>query len=85
MKNYDSTKRGTRVTDLIQIEKIQNVPIAMFVGAQDTLATVADSEWTLETIGKAVFHYQVISGGHSSFLVGKDMSYFTSDVMKIIS
>ncbi len=45
------------MTDLIPLEKIKNVPIAIFVGDNDTLATVADAEWTRDTVGDAVTHF----------------------------
>jgi hypothetical protein len=56
----------------------------MFVGDVDTLADSEDAEWTRDTIGDAVVHYQTIHGGHATFIVGKDMSWFTNDVMNII-
>lgn len=46
-----------RKTDLIPIENITEVPLAMFVGSVDTLADTEDAEWTRDTIGDAVVHY----------------------------
>lgn len=75
-----------RNTDLIPIDQINTqVPIAMFVGKDDTLATPTDAEWTRDQIGDAVIHYSLIEGGHLSFMVGKDMSYFTTDVMNLLA
>lgn len=56
----------------------------MFVGLEDILADPTDAKWTADTIGADVFHYQEINGGHLTFLIGKDMSYFTDDVMDIL-
>jgi hypothetical protein len=53
----------------------------MFVGDVDTLADPYDAEWTRNIIGDAVKHYKTIHGGHATFLVGKDMTWFTNDVM----
>jgi len=53
----------------------------MYVGKADILADAVDAEWTREQIGDAVFHYQLIEGGHLSFMVGKDMSWFSDTVM----
>lgn len=49
----------------------------MFIGRHDVLATVEDAVWARDQIGSDVFHFQVINGGHLSFCIGKDMSYFT--------
>ena len=56
----------------------------MFVGKHDILATVKDAAWARDQIGSDVFLFQVVDGGHFSFLFGKDMSYFTEDAMSII-
>ena len=71
-------------TDLIPIENI-DVPVAMFVGQADKLADVTDAQWIREQLGDHVVHYQEIVGGHISFLIGKDMSYFTNDVINLLS
>ena len=49
----------------------------MFVGKDDTIADSIDAQWTKDQIGEPVIHYQLIEGGHFTFLIGKDMSYFT--------
>lgn len=46
-----------RITDLIPIETISHVPIAMFVGNEDMLADQTDAEWARDTIGSPVVHY----------------------------
>ena len=56
----------------------------MFVGDVDTLADATDASWTRDQIGSPVFHYQTVNAGHLTFIVGKDMSYFTTDVMNIL-
>ena len=73
-----------RTTDLIPIETITKVPIAMFAAYDDTIADPIDAKWTKDTIGAAVIHYQMIEGGHLTFLIGKDMSYYTQDVMGLL-
>ncbi len=55
----------------------------MFVGDSDILADEQDSLWTSDQIS-SVFHYQKIKGGHETFIVGKDMKWFTEDVMNIL-
>ena len=55
----------------------------MFVGLNDSLATKTDAEWTRDKIGSAVIHFESIPGGHLSFMVGRDMTYFDT-VMKLL-
>ena len=69
---------------LIPLNNIRDVPVAMFVGESDLLANPKDAEWTKEQIGEAVIYYQQMAGGHLSFLVGKDMTYFKTNVMNLI-
>jgi len=55
----------------------------MFQALGDKLADQTDVDWTRNTIGDAVVHYSEINGGHLTFMIGKDMSYF-NDVMNVI-
>jgi len=71
-------------TDLIPIDTISKVPVAMFQGKADKLADPEDAEWARDTIGADVFHYQEIEGGHMTFFIAKDMTWFTQDVMSIL-
>ena len=62
------------------------VPIAMFVGTKDNLGDTQDARWARDTIksaGNAIKFYQEIKGGHASFMVGKDMSYFENVIQLI--
>lgn len=70
------------IVDLTTIETV--VPIAMFVGADDELASPIDARWTRDQLGDAVVHYQEQPGGHISFNIGKDMTYWTETAMGII-
>ena len=56
----------------------------MFMGRHDILGTIEDATWTKDQIGSDVFHFQKINGSHASFCIGKDMTYFTEDVMGIL-
>ena len=69
----------------IPLHKIKDVPIAIFAGKNDEIADTIDTKWTKDQIGDAVVHYQIINGGHISFLVGKDMKYFTKNVMSLLA
>ena len=57
----------------------------MFVGDSDSLGDAVDAEYLKEALGDSVAHYQLIHGGHLTFLAGKDMSYWTTDVMGLLS
>lgn len=74
-----------RITEEIDLSAIQSVPVAVFVGKYDIVATPTDGQWTVDQIGDAVVHYQEINGGHLTFVVGKDVSWFTEDVMGILN
>jgi len=73
-----------RTTDLIPLENISTVPVAMFTGLEDILADLTDSRWTRDRIGDNVVHYEEIAAGHLTFLIGKDMTYFTENVMDLL-
>lgn len=64
---------------LVNLNNIKgDVPVAMFVGTVDDLGDPTDSRWARDTInsgGNALVHYEEIRAGHSSFMIGKDMSY----------
>ena len=51
----------------------------MFVGTADDLGDTIDAEWAKDTInsgGNALVLYKEFPAGHSSFLIGKNMTYF---------
>ena len=56
----------------------------MFTGTSDLCADLTDARWTRDMIGDSIVHYEEIDAGHLSFLVGKDMTYFTEDVMGLL-
>jgi hypothetical protein len=86
--NYDFGKSGNKArygTDTapeINLQAISKVPIAMFVGTSDELATVEDNRWAKPQL-KTLVHYKEYPLGHLSFMVAKDMSYF-NDVLTLI-
>ena len=73
-----------RTTDLIPLENITGVPVAMFTGTEDILADLTDSRWTRDTIGDNIVHYEEVDAGHLTFMVGKDMTYFSESVMDLL-
>ncbi len=73
-----------RTTDLIPLENITEVPVAIFTGIEDILADLTDARWTRDRIGDNVVHYEEIHAGHLTFMVGKDMTYFSEGVMDLL-
>lgn len=73
-----------RHTDLFELENITSVPVAMYTGTEDPLADLTDSRWTRDRIGDNIVHYEEIEAGHLTFMVGKDMTYFTEGVMNLL-
>jgi len=61
----------------------------MFVGKHDELSTTKDAAWTFAAInGQSsdwpIVKFAEIDGDHEVFMVGKDMSYFTEQVIPLI-
>jgi len=75
---------GQDTPPLINLANISQVPIAMFVGTKDQLATLDDNRVTKESL-KTLTFYREYALGHMSFLIAKDMTYFTTDVMSILA
>jgi hypothetical protein len=69
-KKYNQAK-----PPVIDLQNINTVPIGMFVGTSDQLATVDDNRWA-KTQLKTLKHYKEYPLGHLSFMIAKDMSYF---------
>ncbi len=63
--------------DVSAIRKV--APVAFIYGKDDLLANTKDT-LALATLVKPVYT-KVINGGHVTYLVGKDMTYFRIDVM----
>lgn len=60
------------------------VPTAMFVGSVDEMGDPKDAAQTKSLMNPSTLvHYEMIPGGHATFMVGNDMSYFKT-VMDLI-
>lgn len=60
-------------------------PIAMFGGKNDILADLGDVEWLHGQLSKTVVFYHQYNMGHSTFAIGKDMSFFEVDAMSVLN
>ena len=86
-KAVNIEKYGQSTPPLVDLSKITEVPVAMFVGTADDLGDTTDARWAQDEINKngtALVHYQEIPAGHSSFLIGKNMAYFDT-VMDLVT
>ena len=45
-----------RLNDLIPLQNITKVPVALVVAKEDTVATTVDAQWTMSQIGPMVVH-----------------------------
>ena len=61
-----------------------NLPTALVSGSYDELADPDDVAWLHDQISDHVVFAQQYPLGHLSFLIAKDMSYFTDDVVPLI-
>lgn len=79
-KNY-------RVIDLPSINSL-GIPMAFFVGSHDLISNQIDGRWTRDKFmgqnGSLIF-YQEFTGGHGTFLFGKDASIYTEYMMPLIN
>lgn len=68
--------------DMTKIPTVNpGVPIAFFVGAEDSLADPTDAKEAYDDVGTAAIHWEVIPNfDHGSFCMGVDMSYMNTVV-----
>lgn len=69
-------KYGQPTPPLLDLSTIKDIPIGMFVGAHDLLATSKDAKEDYEKMKSTVVFYNEYDLGHVSFFVADDMSYF---------
>lgn len=60
------------------------MPVAVFCGIEDKLADCEDAQNAVNLIGDDVVQFEQVHAGHKTFLIGKDMSYFTEMAMELI-
>lgn len=88
MYDYDDSdsnmqQYGQPTPPQLDISHIHQVPIAMFVGKKDGLATPSDCQWVKSQISSVVHYNEIDDFEHGSFMVANDMSYF-SEVMGLV-
>lgn len=79
MKKYNQTTPPDYDLSLLDF------PIAIFGGKNDVLADPGDVEWFYNQVKNSTVFYHEYNMGHSTFAIGKDMSYFTVDVMSVLN
>jgi len=73
-------KYGSKIPPSLNVGDIKKVPIAMFVGLQDDLADPVDTRNLRSSLNTVSFYQEYDQMDHGSFLIGKNMDYF-SDVI----
>ena len=83
--HYGDLIHPVRDTDLIPIENISKVPIAIFAGIHDIIADMEDALWIKDQLKpETLVHWEDVNAGHLTFMVGKDMTYWTEGVMGLL-
>jgi pimeloyl-ACP methyl ester carboxylesterase len=62
------------------------IPVALLAGDGDMMADPEDVEWLAGQLGthRVVAHHKYENMGHLTFVFGKNMSYFKTDVMDLL-
>lgn len=72
MKVYNQT-----TAPFYDLSKIK-IPVALFLGTEDRLSVKKDVDRLRREMSNSSFlYYKEIHSGHTSFMWGKDMSYFS--------
>ena len=83
-KTENLKRYGQNPPPNVPVYNIKKMPIALFVGEADKLATVDDNAWLMGALGIGVKEDDNIPGeGHMTFLMGKDQSYL-NEVLSLI-
>ena len=60
------------------------VPIAMYVGSHVILVKTEDSRWIRDKISSSLVDYVEIDGGHTTFMIGKNMTFVKSNILSLL-
>ena len=66
------------------LKKIRNVPIALYPAIDDSLSTIESMEQLKDELGDNVKELKILKGGHLVHLIGKDMSFFSKNVIELM-
>ena len=74
---------GNEIPPAVDWNKIKEstVPVAMYAAKHDLIVKPVDSHFARDLIGKNIVEYFEINGGHLSFMVGQDVTYFRENAM----
>lgn len=56
----------------------------MYVGLHDILVKTEDSRWIRDKIKDSLVDYVEINGGHTTFMIGKNMSFVKSNILSLL-
>lgn len=87
--DYDSSEENTKhygqPTPPQYDLGLLDFPIAIFGGTKDLMADPKDVEWTYNQMKKSVVYYHEYDLGHMSFIIAKNMTWFTEDAVAILN
>jgi len=71
----------------MSLDEIRNVPTVLIATEDDGLSTPPDVKWLAKKLSheSMLKEFYMMSGGHSTFMQAKDMSYFREKVMPWIN
>jgi len=62
-----------------------NFPLAVLSGSKDGMADPEGVAWTVDQLKETIIFDHEYYLGHLSFIIAKDMSFFTVDTMAILN
>lgn len=74
-------QKEPRKIDFKEVEKA-GVPIAMVAGIHDMIVYPVDTKWVRDNLGEVLVEYVEVNGGHTTFFLGKDMSFVQNHILK---
>ena len=74
---------GQREPPKLLLEEIKDVPIAMFVGNRDGLATITNSHFLRKSLRNVLVYYKEYRNNHITFQLGRNVRYFP-DFLQVI-
>ena len=67
---------GQRSAPVLDLANVKDVPIALFVGNRDGLATITDSHFLRKSLRNVLVFYKEYRANHITFQLGRNVAYF---------
>lgn len=68
------------------LHRVSKIPIALYSGSQDMLSDPLDVDWLAEQLGthRVFLRKNFEDKGHMTWIFGKNMSFFTEDILPLL-